>query len=127
LRVARPIKGLSSEAAHKEEKDIHPLAGKLCEEEKPVSKGISGLVLDAGSAVRRVVDDRRWEMDDLVAAGEKPGEGIILFANFKRCATTETFVEDSWDGQRAFAKCHVGTSSQAAEGGDFEPMRVLVA
>ena len=108
-------------------KDTQPLAGKLCEEQKPVRKGVPGFVLDGGTAVQRVVDDGRWEIDDLVAIREEPGKGIILFADFKRRAAAEALVEESLDGQRASAECHVRATAQAAESSDLEPVPILVA
>ena len=108
-------------------KGIKPLAGKLSKKQKPVGKGIPGLVLDASTAEPRVEDDGTCELDHSVATREEPHEGITLFSDFERRATAEALIEETLLRQRALAKCHVGTKAQTAESGNLEPVPIVVA
>jgi hypothetical protein len=99
----------------------------LCQKHKPVGEGVSGFRLYTATAVRRVVDDGRREIDDTVAVREKPCEGTTSFADLKGSATAEVLVKEPLIGQRVSAKCHVSSGAQATERSYLELVCILIA
>src|SRR3569833_1427250 len=61
-----------------------------------------------------------------MTSGEHPDKGVAFFGNFERSSAPQALIEETAAGKGASSKCHIGSETQTAKSGDFNPVRVPV-